>query len=282
MDIDTSGISFTALYTGEVWRRNGLSAPFLTSRLGQSLYLAAKPFEWLSKAAWGANNELILLQRHRIIDHLLEEAISACPDLQVVEIACGLSPRGVRFCERYPELTYLEADLPEMAARKRTLLQAAGRLTARHRVVECNILAEDGDIALEAVFARELDGQRPVVVITEGLINYFSLETVSGFWRRLAQLLKTFPSGSYLTDLYPGYEWHSFVRVANRLKGALALATHAEVNLHFGNDQEAISHFRECGFEQARVHVPECYYGALDIPVQRIPSVVRIVEMQAG
>lgn len=40
---DTSSISFTALYTGQVWVRNGLSEPFFQTRSGALLYGAMSP-----------------------------------------------------------------------------------------------------------------------------------------------------------------------------------------------------------------------------------------------
>ena len=46
---------------------------------------------------------------------------------------------------------------------------------------------------------------RWVAVITEGLINYFNLDTVTPFWGRLAAGLRRFPLGVYLSDNYPLY-----------------------------------------------------------------------------
>ena len=41
--MDTSGISFTALYTGQVWYQNGMSAQFFTSPRGNLMYHLMKP-----------------------------------------------------------------------------------------------------------------------------------------------------------------------------------------------------------------------------------------------
>ena len=186
---DTSSISFTALYTGQVWVRNGLSEPFFQTRSGALLYGAMSPMEALGKRVLGGNIRTFLLQRHHLIDARLEALIEQHPDLQVVEIACGLSPRGCRFRQRFPSITYVEADLPDMADRKRRLLAAKGFLSATHRVAPVNILAEDGPDSVAALLDG-LDPARPVAVITEGLINYFSLDTVTPFWGRLAAGLR--------------------------------------------------------------------------------------------
>jgi len=277
---DSSGISFTAFYTGEVWRRHGLSVPFLASRQGQWLYLAGKPVEWAGKVLLGGNNEIMLLQRHHIIDHLLEKAIMEEGVSQVVEIACGLSPRGTRMSQRFADrdLHYVEADLPGMAARKRYLLTNAGELGPRHRVIDINILEQDTPEALERVFAKELDPSRKTLVITEGLVNYFDYPTIHGFWTRLAAVLKPFPDGIYLTDLYPNFRWHRSVRVANAFKSALAVATRSQVTLHFDTEDSIRDGFSEAGFARTAVHLPESYYDVLDIPVMRTPSLVRVIE----
>lgn len=275
---DSSGISFTAFYTGEVWRRHGLSVPFLTAPQGRLLYAAGRPMELLTEAVLGGSNETMLLQRHHILDHLLEKAIEEGVT-QIVEIACGLSPRGVVTMQRFAgrDLRYTEADLPGMAARKRQLLQEAGALGERHRVVELDILDRASAHSLEAVFAG-LDPARKTLVITEGLVNYFDFPTIHDFWRRLAQVLQGFPAGLYITDLYPNFRWHRSVKLANAFKSALAWATRSRVTLHFGNEEAIREGFRDAGFASTQVHLPESYYGVLEIPVQRTPSFVRVIE----
>lgn len=277
---DSSGISFTAFYTGEVWRRHGLSVPFLAQPEGKLLYLAGRPVERLAEAVLGAGNEVMLLQRHRIIDHLLERAVEEEGYTQVVEIACGLSPRGTLMARRYAghELHYVEADLPAMAARKRALLEEAGELGPRHRVLDLDILAQEVPHSLEAVFAGQLDPARKTLVITEGLVNYFDHATITGFWTRLAAALGQFPAGLYLTDLYPDFRWHRIVRAAQLFKAGLSMATRSRVTLHFGSEDAIRAGFRDAGFARTQVHLPESYYGVLPIPVQRTPSFVRVVE----
>jgi O-methyltransferase involved in polyketide biosynthesis len=280
--VDSSGISFTAFYTGEVWRRHGLSVPFLSLPQGRLLYLAGRPMELLAEAFIGGSNESMLLQRHLIIDHVLERAVLESGVTQIVEIACGLSPRGTLMARRFSGsgLRYIEADLPGMAARKRRLLEAAGELSEHHQVVDLDILDQDSACSLENVF-RELDTSRKTLVITEGLVNYFDYPTITGFWRRLAAALEQFPSGTYLTDLYPNFQWHRAAKVARAFKAVLGVATRSRVSLHFGNEEAIHRGFQDCGFATTKVHLPESYYGVLDIPVQRTPSLVRVIEAQA-
>jgi O-methyltransferase involved in polyketide biosynthesis len=277
-DTDSSSISFTAYYTSEVWRQHGLSAPAFDTREGKALYWLGRPVELFAEYILGVSNDVMLLQRHLIIDDAVRRAIREDGVTQIVEIACGLSPRGTRFCAEFPELHYLEADLPGMAAHKQKLLAENGLLDNCHRVCAINILEENTDDALNTVFQRELDPSRKTLVITEGLVNYFDLPTIRGFWRRLAETLQLFPTGRYITDLYPDFKWHPVTRFVDTFIHGLAFATRSRVSLHFGSEAAIRQGFGDCGFRDTVVHIPESYYGVLPIPVQRLSSLVRVIE----
>lgn len=274
---DTSSISFTALYTGHVWYRNGLSAPAFHTSGGSVLYHALAPFEAVGKVVAGGNIRTFLLQRHHLIDHLVERAIRDEGVTQILEIACGLSPRGVRFRARHPDLTYMEADLPEMAARKERLLADNGLLDDRHRVVPINVFEQNGPLALETVLG-ELDADRPVLVITEGLVNYFPTDVISGVWSRLATALSAFPKGIYLTDNYPLYHDHPLRKTMRALGGMLGTVSRSRVSFHFGSDDEARDCFRKAGFGDMQIHDPADYYDETDMPRSRGTPFVRIIE----
>ena len=276
--LDTSSISFTALYTGHVWAANGLSAPAFHTRTGQLFYHALAPFEYLGGKLVGGNIRTFLLQRHHLIDHLVEQAIAEEGITQILEIACGLSPRGYRFCQRHPQLTYVEADLPDMADRKQRLLARTGSLSPRHLALPLNIFAQHSDDALESVLQAHFDPGKPVLVITEGLVNYFDLPAVEIFWRRLRIALERFPAGIYLTDNYPLLDDHPFQRTMRALRGMLGAVSRSQVSFHFGSDQEAQAHFELLGFAQARVHDPSDYYAQLPIPRSRGTPFVRVIE----
>src|SRR5512146_3035572 len=61
---DTSSISFTAHYTGQVWYRNGLSAEPFYTRQGDMYYRLLAPFEVVGGRLVGTNIRESLLQRH--------------------------------------------------------------------------------------------------------------------------------------------------------------------------------------------------------------------------
>lgn len=276
---DTSSISFTALYTGQVWNQSGLSAPGFTTPLGRFYYHALTPFEYIGGKLVGGNIRTFLLQRHMLIDDRVADAVENRGVTQVLEIACGLSPRGTRFAERYPHITYVEADLPDMAARKHALLEREGRLSDHHYVVNCNILARETPDALEKVLA-DFDLSQPVLVITEGLVNYFDLETIAGFWERLALALHAFPRGIYLADNYPLYDDMSFMRTLRMLGGLLGSVSRSQVSFHFSSDARARETLTELGFQQVTIHDPADYYERLPMPRSRGRSLVRVIEAE--
>ncbi len=275
--IDTSSISFTALYTGHCWAANGLSAEPFRTRLGAFYYHSLSPFEAVGKKLFGGNIRTFLLQRHHLIDHLVRNAIEQEGVTQVLEIACGLTPRGYRFTREYPQLDYLEADLPDMAERKEKLLAELPDRSDRLRVMPINAFAEEGELSVEHV-AGTLDPEKPVLVITEGLVNYFDLETISGFWKHMRSVLQRFPKAIYLTDNYPLYHDHPFYRTMTVLRRMLGSVSRSRVTFHFGSDDEATEYMQGLGYDAVRVHNPRDYYDRLPIPHSRGNPFVRIIE----
>ncbi|WP_271104960.1 class I SAM-dependent methyltransferase [Pseudomonas tohonis] len=273
---DSAHITPSAHYTGYVWYRHHLADPAFATSFGRWVHGLLSPITWGARVGFGLDIESFLLQRHLLIDARLDAAVgNGTP--QVVEIACGLSPRGRRFCERYPELRYLEADLPPMAARKRLLLHSEGWLNSRHQVRAVDILASEGGQGLEALFAG-LDRQRPVVVITEGLVNYFELPVIEDFWRRLADQLRAFPAATYLTDLYPDLREHPRYRQLRWGVDLVGRFTRGNYPLHYRDSAAITDGFNRCGFPRVQVLDPQVDGAELGLRMGRWPTLVRVVE----
>jgi O-methyltransferase involved in polyketide biosynthesis len=260
----SEAVSPTAHYTGYVWARNGLSHPALRTAEGRVLFESLRPAMAVSDLVLGVSLEPFLLARHRALDGLLEGVIDAGTVSQVIEVACGMSPRGWRFANRYgARITYVEGDLPGMAARKRAALDRIGSLGAHHRVVEIDALRAAGPGSLAAV-AAGLDPERGVAIVTEGLLNYLPPGLVAGAWRRFAAALSGFPHGRYFSDLHIGERQTHYMR-AFRL--ALSGFVRRRVDLHFGSAAEAEERLCGAGFDGAVVHradqlIPDAPKGA--------------------
>ncbi len=277
--IDTSSISFTAHYTGHTWVAKGLSAPEFRTTRGSLYYHALTPLEAMARLAVGDNFRIFLEQRHRMMDHLLREAIGVGGVTQVLEIACGLTPRGCRFVEEFPELTYVEADLPAMAERKRRLLVDVDGPVPD--VVDINIFAEEGELSLGHVLER-FDRSEPIAVITEGLALYFKRETMAGFWEELVHKLSAFPHATYLSETYlvdKSKRLKGLIQVTRRALGAMA---RSPVSFHFDDEGQCRSFLAELGFSEVQIHDPRDYYEKLDLPRSGGAPIVRVVEAQVG
>ncbi len=263
-------ISPTAHYTGYVWAHHGLGDPALATPEGRVMHglgqLLLTPVELLG----GPTLEHFLLARHRIIDHLLDEEIASGAVGQVVELACGMSPRGLDMVRRHPGISYVEVDLPAMAARKRSALEQIGTDSSRHRVAAADVLSD----ALDAVFDR-LDRAIGVAVVTEGLLNYFPTEQVVRLWSRLADELGSFPQGLYLSDLHLA----SRTGLPDRLFAAgLGLAVRGRLHFHFPDEAAAKDVLRTSGFGTARLHAPSEYAEVLPGMTTAGADRVRVVE----
>lgn len=272
----SDAISPTAHYTGHVWVRNGLSHPELATREGRVLYASLEPMNRLSRATGGPTLEGGLLARHRVIDKLLADAIETGVVEQVIEVACGMSPRGWRFSERYGErITYVEADLPAMAERKREALRRMGSLGDHHRVIALDALRDGGPGSL-AEAAEALDPGKGLAIITEGLLTYLDHESVLTLWRRFAGVAAGFRGGLYLSDLRLS---ENAGRTERGFYVALSAFVRGAVHMHFANEREAVEALLEAGFERARLH------GGDSIPDGRGDpgaALIHVVDARAG
>jgi O-methyltransferase involved in polyketide biosynthesis len=246
----TEAISPTAHATSYVWGRNGLSYPELVTWQGRVMFEVMRPMMTVSGLLGGPTLESYLLARHRTIDALLERAIEEEGVTQVVEIACGLSPRGLRFKRRHGEqLTYIEADLPGMAARKEAALRRMGALSETHRVVVLDALKEQGPNSLREL-AGTLKPDRGLVVITEGLLGYLEMGLVQGIWGRVAETLAGFRAGRYMADIQLSGEADPWVRV---FRGVLSMFVRGAVHTHFADQPAAVSALERAGFKEAAI-----------------------------
>jgi O-methyltransferase involved in polyketide biosynthesis len=258
----SAAISPTALYTGTVWLRHGLSHPAFATLSGQALWAGLLAPRLTAELLGGPHLDALLLARHHAIDTLLEAAIERGEISQVVELGAGLSPRGWRFASRHGDaLTYVETDLPAMARRKRTLLERADLMTAGHRVRALDAFAADGPDSL-ATLADELDPEQGTAVITEGLINYFPTDGVLTLWHTIAQTLQRFPHGLYVSDIHLDRPLDTLTRTG---RAAISAFVRGDVYLHFADEDATVAALHDAGFEAAELLLPSSF-GEHDEP----------------
>lgn len=116
--------------------------------------------------------------RYRAINRCLTESEPA----QVIELAAGLSPRGLHITRDLPHIVYIETDLPEIAAQK---VAVVNDIVAREKSRGGFIRFEAADASksseIRALLNRLRDDQR-TAIISEGLLIYLTLDELSGFF----------------------------------------------------------------------------------------------------
>lgn len=270
-----AAVSPTAYYTGEVWVRSGLAPAELRTAPGVALHAALQPAMLASRLAGGPTLEGLLLARHRLIDHLLAEAIESGEVGQVVEIAAGMSPRGLRFSEKYGDrITYVETDLPAMATRKREQLAAMGRLSSHHRVEAADALGT-GPGSLAGVLAG-LDRSAGVAVVSEGLLNYLATDDVRRLWGGVAEGLAAHPNGLYLSDLH--LQGENQGAAARGFTAVLRAFVRGRLHFHFGDSDAARAELLAAGFAETALHRPSDFAEVVGRPDRRGAGLVRVID----
>lgn len=242
-------ISFTAHYTGYIWYSMGISHPVFATGKGKFLAKLLHPLESWAEKHVGGSMRTTLKQRHSIIDQQLNTLIEQHPDLQILEIACGLSPRSWNFRQKFPQIDYRELDLPDMAKIKTQALQQLD--AAAPEVLTADIFTQD----FERIF-QGFDPTRPLAVISEGLINYFDKTMLNQLLQGMTEYAQDFPELHYLTDIYPEpvkNKLANFIWTSSKL---LKVMSRSAFSFHFVNPAEVQSFFGHAGFNQVNVLQP--------------------------
>lgn len=274
---DSERISPTAYYTSETWIRNGLSAECLQTSQGRRLWMLLQPFMAISRGCGGPTFEDFLLARHVLLDFRLRQGIESGKVSHVIELASGLSARGIRFSQRYGgRLTYIETDLPAMTARKMKLLGARAK---NHHLVSVDVLRREGETSLDSL-VRSIDAASGVAVVSEGLLNYFSRSQVVEFWANVSSILKRFRSGLYLTDLHVkeasgGFGWHLY-------RYMLSVFVRGGVYLDFESVEDVVASMRHAGFDSVDGFAPAQFGDVLPSCRAKGARIVRVFEARLG
>ena len=246
-------ISFTAHYTGYIWYQMGISHPALATTKGKTLAALVHPIESWAEKYVGGSMRTTLKQRHTMLDTHLEQLIQQYPNLQVLQIACGLSPRGWWFRQHHPDICYRELDLPDMAATKQAALQQIEPHV--DDVLSVDLFTE----AFANVF-KVFDPKRPLVIISEGLINYFEKPLLQQLIQAIAIYGRDFKELHYLTDLYPEPTQNKLATIIWNSSRLLKLMSRSAFSFHFKTPAEVENFFHEAGFKQVEVLQPKEFF----------------------
>lgn len=252
-------ISFTAHYTGYIWYKMGISHPSFATKKGKWLAKLVHPLETWAEKYVGGSMRTTLKQRHQMIDDHLTHLIEQHPDIQVLEIASGLSPRGWNFSTKYPEIRYRELDLPDMAKVKTEALKSLNH--AQPDVISVDLFTPE----FHQVFDL-FDPNRPLVIISEGLINYFTQEMLHQLLSAISAQADRFPELHYLTDVYPEPVKNRLANFIWTCSKLLKFLSRSAFTFHFPSPEQAAKFIHNAQFEQVKIVQPQQYFSQSNAP----------------
>ncbi|MFN8575307.1 MAG: class I SAM-dependent methyltransferase [Candidatus Sericytochromatia bacterium] len=186
----------------------------------------------------------MLEPRHRAIDYFMLTKFSY---KQIIELACGFSPRGMTFAEN-PEFTYIESDLPDIINTKKVKVEEVYKNKKlkrnNHKFIESDVFSDN----LKEKFLPLLNKNEKTVVITEGLTIYYDMEHLKTIFKNICNLLKASGGGVYITDIYHEEDLkRNFFN--NKVMSYAVKFLRTEFRSDIDNSEEGESFLRECGFD---------------------------------
>ncbi len=161
-----------------------------------------------------------------------------------------------------------------MVSNKKSLI--GSKLSADHRLVTVNALAESGPDSLEAL-VETLDTSRGVAVITEGLLPYFDGEAGSQIWRGIRTFMEHFSEGLYLSDYILGRDTKR-VALAGPMRKLLSLFVGGGVHLPLESDVHLYEALGEAGLSDVAIHMAGDFAHELQIESPKRSAYVRVIE----
>lgn len=186
---------------------------------------------------------------------LINKQLARTGVTQVLEVAAGLSPRGLNLTQQDDSLRYVELDLPGVMGVKREIVKRlvgpGNRPRGLHLEAGDALLMED----LKSAIGRIFDPNKPIAVIHEGMLRYFSFPEKITFANHVRDLLYYFrgptpETGAWITcDVT--------LRTVMKTEDALnygqntLLSTMVGMDIYanaFNNLPEAVKFFESLGF----------------------------------
>ena len=112
----------------------------------------------------------------------------------------------------------------------------------------CDIFSEQ----FQQILKQDLDHSRPIAVLSEGLINYFSKDLIGQLSQILSTGFQQFPNGYFISDLYPE-PTHRLAKVIWHSSKLLKFLSKSEFQFYFTSPQEAAEFFKTHGFKKTHI-----------------------------
>jgi O-methyltransferase involved in polyketide biosynthesis len=179
--------------------------------------------------------------RYKLVNKLLLES----KQKQILEIASGLSPRGIFFTQQGP-IQYVEMDLPDVILTKRAVLEKVRKELPNNLHLETGSALNLKDLE---VATRHFNPNKEIAIINEGLLRYLNLDEKSAVAKNIHSLLQVFggvwitPDITLKTGLAKENKFISIIENTKKVTGV-------DINQNaFENQDEAKKFFERLGFK---------------------------------
>jgi O-methyltransferase involved in polyketide biosynthesis len=134
---------------------------------------------------------ILIEARYKMINRVLRQFGAA----QILELASGLLPRGIIVTQN-PSVTYVESDLPEMLAQKRSLIKEliGDRPNLHFEVIDATQRPNSFPIG-----ADYLDDDKPIAILCEGLLGYLTFAEKERLFANVRETLQHY-GGVWITS----------------------------------------------------------------------------------
>lgn len=181
--------------------------------------------------------------RYKLIDELLKQ--SGC--LQILEIACGFTTRGLSLCNKNSNIRYVEFDLPQVINLKVELIKKFSEIPNNLKFVSGNAL--DKNNLNEAL--KFFDIKKPIAVINQGFMRYLNFEEKEILAKNIYEIISQ-NNGCWITcDVTPAkfVENQNKNISANYNKDLTEITDRNNVSWRFKNKSDVTIFFEKLGFK---------------------------------
>ena len=168
---------------------------------------------------------------------------------QVLEIAAGLSPRGLAMTEN-PDVVYVATDLPKILEEEKEIAEAilvklnSQRPNLHFQAANC--FSMDSLSTAAAAFNHD----RPLAVITEGLFSYFTRDERKALAGNIHELLEKYLGFWITTDVHTKQSLQKMSQFDENAKKRLiriSSSTESTLESNFFEDENDMKQFFEKG-----------------------------------
>ncbi len=201
---------------------------------------------------------------------------------QILEIAAGLSPRGLAMTEN-PEIIYVTTDLPEILDEEKKIAEAILSRTGVRRpnlhFLSTNALDRESLARAATIFRMD----RTLAIITEGLLSYFSRSEKDTLARNIHELLRTYPGVWITPDTSTRQSWGRMAQTDEAMQRRLKIISGSTgrdlESTIFADENEVNQFFLDSGFKiqeynQAEVLDELSSIERLNLDLEKIRSIL--------